>query len=123
MTRRPHLYATLHASDCISCGEVAVRAFTPILTLARRLLAAGYDPETVLEVRWKDGGESLVPRSLNVYARWSISETDRGGIKLVPFVADLRFVKAPELTAEQPQRALQPSQVFHELSRIPKGTA
>jgi hypothetical protein len=53
--------ATLHADEIASAAGITVHHRTPILALARKLLAAGHNPEAVLVPTWADGQPSLQP--------------------------------------------------------------
>jgi len=57
-----------------------------VYSAARKLLARGYAPETLTLAVWSDGTPSFGPLPLEEYARWSLSETDRGGLRRVKYV-------------------------------------
>lgn len=64
-------------------GTVIVRSRQPIYDGARALLKLGHDPEELLRVR-REGRDSDVidPAPIGGLAKWTVSETDKGGMRL-----------------------------------------
>jgi hypothetical protein len=56
-----------------------------IYSAARKLLAAGYDPNEPMAAVWWDGTPSLTPVPIGEFAKWSLSETDRGGLRRIKY--------------------------------------
>jgi hypothetical protein len=76
MPERPGRYAAV-----LPDGRVLVQSRQPLLDGARKLLAEGVPPETVLETRHK--GSTIVAQRSTVgeAAKWTVHESDKGGIR------------------------------------------
>lgn len=69
------------------CGGIAVVGRDPQTKLARKLVAAGYDPSRPYSTRWVDGGSSMTWPSLGAAAGVTVKERDRGGLTVERFKA------------------------------------
>ena len=54
----------------------------PVYDLARALIREGCDPETILVTRWRHGTPAFRPAPLWKFARWTVTERDRQGLRL-----------------------------------------
>lgn len=71
------LSADLIGSDMCSAAGITARAGAPVLELCRRLVEAGHDPNTKLQVN-RDGVLVLVVSSIGEAARFTV-EDDKSG--------------------------------------------
>jgi hypothetical protein len=80
MVERPGRYAGV-----LPDGRVLVQSRQPLLDGARKLLAEGVPPETVLETRHK--GSAIIAQRTTVgeAAKWTVHESDKGGLRRVPW--------------------------------------
>ncbi|MCK8784170.1 hypothetical protein M0638_07245 [Roseomonas sp. NAR14] len=86
-------------------GEHEAKGRTPILALARVLVAAGFDPGRPVEVSGADGRPGLRGR-LGAMARLTVTEGDREGPRFALWqpmpadrLAELREIGRPAATA------------------------
>lgn len=52
---------------------------------ARKLLAGGYAPETEMASVWWDGTPSFGPAPIGEFAKWSVTDTDKSGIRRIRY--------------------------------------
>ncbi len=57
----------------------------PVYDLARALIKEGHDPETILVTRWKHGTPAFRPAPLQVFAKWTVQDSDHTGLRLRPY--------------------------------------
>lgn len=66
--------------------DIEVRSGAPMLTMARRLILAGYCPDTLVRFVWEATGvQSLKTTTLGALAPWTVRENDTTGPALVPY--------------------------------------
>lgn len=73
------------------CGEIVVSSRTPFFAAARALIAHGRDPETPVTARHQGSSFDALASTLGEAAKWSISETDRAGIRRVKWAPNPMF--------------------------------
>jgi hypothetical protein len=79
------IVATLLDSSTIEAAG-KVRSFKrPVYGLARALIREGHDPETILVTRWKHGTAAFRPAPLRDFAKWTVEESDRNGLRRRPY--------------------------------------
>lgn len=78
------------------CGGIAVVGRDPQTKLARKLVAAGYDPSLPYSTRWVDGGSSMNWASLGAAAGVRVSEEDKRGLRVIRFRPILLGLSATE---------------------------
>jgi hypothetical protein len=70
------------------CGDIEINARTPLFSMARKLMAAGVDPDTMLTMR-RPGGKTWDLRCpLGAAAKLTVIEPDKGRMHFarhVPF--------------------------------------
>jgi hypothetical protein len=76
MPERPGRYAAV-----LPDGRVLVQSRQPLLDGARKLLAEGVPPDTVIETRHE--GSTIVAQRTTVgeAAKWTVKEHDKGGLQ------------------------------------------
>lgn len=75
--------AELIGSDTASAAGISITAYTPVLELCRRLVAAGYDPATPLHA-YRGPTRCLKVRAIGDAARLRISPAGVGFKRLPP---------------------------------------
>jgi hypothetical protein len=75
MPEKPGRYAAV-----LPDGRVLVQSRQPFYDGARKLLAEGVPPETVIEARHKGSSIVALRSTVGEAAKWSVEESDRGGI-------------------------------------------
>jgi hypothetical protein len=79
------IVATLFDSNTVEAAGKIRSYRQPVYGLARALIREGHDPETILAVRWKHGTPVFKPAPLRVFAKWSVTERDREGLRRDPY--------------------------------------
>ncbi|WPB86605.1 hypothetical protein [Sediminicoccus rosea] len=67
------------------CGHLRVTHRTPALALARKLIRAGHDPRTILQMVWQGTGTPSLRGPLWKFAALTVEENDRRGPLFVPY--------------------------------------
>jgi hypothetical protein len=68
--------------DACLDGELITTSRQPLLDGARALLARGFDPDAMLTIRLaSSAADSFRPKPIREWARWTITERDRGGLQ------------------------------------------
>ena len=84
--QQPPIFAQLTGSrKCEALGVIAI-GNVPVLDLCRALIAAGFNPDHLLDV-YRAGTLALRVRSLRAGARLTVKEPDRGRIHLAKWNA------------------------------------
>lgn len=63
--------------------ELILTSRQPCYDAARELLRRGYPGDTLLTVRDASKDDHFVPLEIGYLAQWSVSESDRGGLKRI----------------------------------------
>lgn len=71
-----------------ACGDIRVTHRTPALALARKLIKAGHDPRTILQMVWHGSGTPSLRGPLGKLAALAVDENDRRGPLFVPYRDD-----------------------------------
>lgn len=91
MCLRPHIEAGgfhIDRFDGLVDGVILITSRQPAYDGARKLIAAGYDPDAQITII-SPSGTAWPPQRLGALAKWTVSERDRGGLqrrKWAPFV-------------------------------------
>ncbi len=80
----PIIAALIDAEHVEAAGRVR-KYKRPIYDLARALIREGHDPETILVTRWKHGTPAFRPVPLQVFAKWTVQDSDHTGLRLRPY--------------------------------------
>jgi hypothetical protein len=103
------LRADLFGANIARCAGISVSGSSPVLTLCRRLVAAGHDPSLSLHV-YRGATLALRVRSLGEGAKLTVSETRKHGPRFaewVPFTGIDDFAQdGPETLSGSPRSAL-----------------
>jgi hypothetical protein len=76
MPEKPGRYAAV-----LPDGRVLVQSRQPFYDGARKLLAEGVPPDTVLEARHKGSSVVALRSTVGEAAKWTVRERDKGGIR------------------------------------------
>ena len=71
--------------DAIMDGERIVRSRQPLYDGARALQARGHDPDEMIEARHEGSAIVAMRSTIGEAARWSVTESDKGGIRRIPY--------------------------------------
>ncbi len=67
-------------------GEVICQSDQPMVDGARELIQRGLDPATPATMRHEGAAhDSFEPLALSAWAKWTYSETERDGLRRVPY--------------------------------------
>ena len=74
--------ATLIDAEHVEAAGRVRKYKRPVYDLARALIKERHDPETILVTRWGHRTPSFKPAPLWKFARWTVTERDRQGLRL-----------------------------------------
>lgn len=95
-SRAAVISGALRGAETAEAAGITVRAYAPALLLSRKLLAAGFDPDTALHLYRKNGTLALRVRSLGEAARLVVEDSNTGRPRFKP-VRKERWGTAPSL--------------------------
>jgi hypothetical protein len=73
--------------ECRLGNDLLCLSHQPIYDVARVLLKRGYDPATPLTTRHAGSPhDSFIPAPLGRLAKWTVTERDRGGLSVEPWM-------------------------------------
>lgn len=75
----------LSKSDTCTAEGITVRANAPVLALCRKLIDAGYDPDSPLHC-YRGNTLCLMIRTIGEGAKLAVREDNRRGLRLVPWM-------------------------------------
>lgn len=84
------------------CGDIRVSHRTPALALARKLIKAGHDPRTILQMVCQGSGTPSLRGPLGKLASLSVDENDRRGPLFVPYRDDTARLVALRAASARP---------------------
>jgi hypothetical protein len=97
---RPHIEQRngcrfhLDRFDAFLKGELILTSRQPWYDAARELMRRGYRGDTLLTVRHADqDGDRVVPLEIGELAPWSVSDSDRGGLKRIRWQPMRKYLK------------------------------
>jgi hypothetical protein len=76
-------------------GEALCVSRQPFFEAARELIARGFPAEVMLIMRWRGSSADALRGRLGLAAGLTVSESDRGGPRIVPYRADACFPCRP----------------------------
>ena len=85
MTEPRTIDATILDSNTVEAAGKVRRYKQPVYGLACALIPEGHDPKSILVTRWKHGPPAFKPAPLRVFAKWTVEESDRQGLRLRPY--------------------------------------
>ncbi len=77
--------ATLIDAETVEAAGKVGHHKRPVYDLARALIKEGHDPATVLVTRWQHGTTAFKPAPLQVFAKWTVQDSDHTGLRLRPY--------------------------------------
>jgi hypothetical protein len=102
MTLRAEIMNEVSGQTLCCAAGIEVRARAPVLALCRKLVAAGHDPATRLEV-YRGTCLALLVRSIGEGAGLMVAENDRGGPWFTPWKAPPSSRGSAEDSVSEPE--------------------